>query len=133
MPQTMSSPPISSVTMPQVAMPLDTSAVLRAARSRRGLVLGLGILVLALGAAWFASAQLQPIAESAPDKMTKTRPALDRATLAKLDLSTFQRRGALLVGEITTPAGVRLRLVMDANTRELVGLRVVETEAGTTP
>ena len=123
MPQTMTSPP----------MPLDPTAVFRAARGKRGLALGLGILVLALGAAWFAGAQLQPTPDTAPDKLTKARAGLDRTTLAKLDLSTFQRRGALLVGEVTTTAGVRLRVVMDANTREVVGLRVVETEAGAAP
>ena len=132
MPQTMTSPP----------MQLDPTAVFRAENGKRalapglgkrGLTLGLGILILALGAAWFASSQLQPTPEPARDKQAKARAGLDRATLAKLDLSTFQRRGALLVGEVTTAAGVRLRVVMDANTREVVGLRVLETEAGTTP
>lgn len=132
MPQTMTSPP----------MPLDPTAVFRAANGKRaltpgfgkrGFALGLGILLLALGAAWFAGTQLEPTRDTTQDKPTKARAGLDRATLATLDLSTFQRRGALLVGEVTTAAGVRLRVVMDANTREVVGLRVVETEAGTTP
>lgn len=121
MPQTMTSP----------SMPLDPATVFRAARGKRGLVLGLGIVLLSLGTAWFASSQLQPAPARTPAETAGS--GLDRAALAKLDLSTFQRRGNLLVGQITTPAGVRLRLVMDANTRALVGLRVVETEAGTAP
>jgi hypothetical protein len=120
MPQTMTSPPLH----------LDTASLLRAARGKRGLVLGVGILLAALLGAWYASAQLKPGASPAPEKPGQMRAGLDRATLDTLDLSTFQRRGTLLVGEVTTPAGVRLRLVLDATSRELVGLRVVETEAG---
>jgi hypothetical protein len=126
MPQTMIS---SNMTASPVR--LDPAAVLRAARGKRGLALGLGILMAALGGGWLASTRLQPAPAPAAEKPVQTRAGLDRATLDHLDLSSFQRRGALLVGDVTTPAGVRLRLVMDANTRELVGMRVIETEAGT--
>jgi len=49
-----------------------------------------------------------------------------------VDLSGFQRRGNTLVGEIKTRDGTPMRLVFDARTHALIGMRVLEpsTPAG---
>ena len=43
-----------------------------------------------------------------------------------VDLSGFQRRGNTLVGEIKTRDGTPMRLVFDARTHALIGMRVLE-------
>lgn len=91
------------------------------ARGKRGLSLVLAILAAALIAGWAATLWLAP-APGAPQRTA----GLDRRAIEQLDLSTFQKKGSVLVGETTTPSGARLRLVIDARTHELVGLRVID-------
>ena len=122
MPQTLTTNP--SAIEPR-AMPFDSSVSL--ARSKRGLLLGAGLLCAALGAAWLATGWL---ATPTKPKAGLSTP-LDRAAIARLDLSGFQKKGTLLIGETTTPSGARLRLVLDARTHELVGMRVIEDETPT--
>lgn len=104
-------------------MPLHSSLSL--ARSKRGLLLGVALLGAALGAGWLATSWL--VAPTTKPKASLSTP-LDRAAIARLDLSNFQRKGTLLIGEATAPSGARLRLVLDARTHELVGMRVIEGE-----
>lgn len=106
------------------AMPFDTSLSL--VRGKRGLLLAAALLAVALGAGWAATAWL---ASPASPVVASVGAGLDRSALRNLDLSTFQKRGTLLIGETTAPSGARLRLVLDARTHELVGMRVVETES----
>lgn len=116
MPQTLTTNP--------TVMPFDTSLSL--ARSKRGLLLGAGLLIAALGAGWLATTWLA----TPPAKPQVTAHAgLDRAAIERLDLSGFQKKGTLLIGETIAPNGARLRLVLDARTHELIGMRVVEAEA----
>lgn len=100
---------------------MSLGSPLSLARGKRGLALGLAVVVAALLAGWGATAWL------APTPVAPQRAAvLDRKAIETLDLSTFQKKGTVLVGETTTPAGVRLRLVIDARTHQLVGMRVIE-------
>jgi hypothetical protein len=104
-------------------MPFEAS--LSQVRGKRGLLLAAGLLAAALGAGWAATFWL---ANTATPPQANTSKGFDRTLLNNLDLSTFQKRGTLLIGETTAPSGARLRLVLDARTHELIGMRVVETE-----
>jgi hypothetical protein len=129
--------------MPQTLSPspaeLRLATVAASAPRGRTVLLALGLLLGASGIGYLATSQLQPapakpavpsVSETTSQRSTLEKAGLDKASLAALDVSGFQRRGNFLVGETTTRAGVRLRLVLDARSHDLVGLRVVETEAG---
>lgn len=47
-------------------------------------------------------------------------------------LSGFQRRGNALIGDVCTRSGTMLRLVFDARSHALIGLKIVENQPGGT-
>ncbi len=95
------------------------------ARGKRNLLIGAGIVAAALVAGGLASAW---VAALAVKPGANPGAGLEGTSLEHLDLSRFQQRGNLLVGETTAPSGARLRLVLDARSRQLVGLRVITEE-----
>jgi hypothetical protein len=88
----------------------------------RAWLVAAGVAAGSVGFAVVADSQVRPAGLApAPVPQRETNVATELTSLGG-----FQRRGALLVGEVTTRDGVPLRLVLDARTQALVGFRVLE-------
>lgn len=88
----------------------------------------IGAVGLALGV--MGGFALMALAQSGPPRLIAQRqaPGAELPT-APFDLSGFQRRGNTLVGETVTTGGTRMRLVIDARTHALIGLRKLDSAA----
>ena len=109
-------------------------------KAARRLALGVGILAASLGFALVAASQSRPdliaaglglpaAAPSAPREIgassgTKA-PNEIKTPIGMISLADLQRRGNSLVGEIRTQDGAVTRLVLDARTHALIGMRVI--------
>lgn len=91
----------------------------------RRLVLRAGIVLASFGLVLVAASQSRPdlIASrlGLPGFAVEGKSSVELANLAG-----FQRRGNSLVGEVKTRDGATMRLVFDARTHALIGLRVLD-------
>lgn len=109
-----------------VSPPLaDTAMALRPALRLRWLAPLGGIVLGLIGFAVVADSQVRQ------SMLGPAQPATGEGTLTRelVQNAGFQRRGALLVGELTTRDGTPVRLVLDGRTQALVGFRVLERPA----
>lgn len=94
-------------------------------------VLGAGIVITGCGFALVAASQSQQ--ELAAGRFGLAPKSQEpQATADLTQLNGFQRRGNSLVGEVVTRDGTAMRLVFDARTQTLIGLRVL-SHAPVTP
>jgi len=94
----------------------------------RRVVLRAGIVLASFGLVLVAASQSRP--ELIAARLGLPGFAVEGKTSAELaNLAGFQRRGNSLVGEVKTRDGATMRLVFDARTHTLIGLRVLDTAA----
>ncbi len=139
----MSNPPAMSGTSAasglRHSLPLGQTTIRRIAGRLRlrkgGLTLWLGVLLASFAFVFFAFVfvaashnrpDLPGVRLALSSLASEARPAADRTVAELTTIGGFQRRGTSLVGEVTTRDGAVMRLVFDARTHTLIGLRVVD-------
>lgn len=94
----------------------------------RRLALRVGIVFASFGVVLVAASQNRP--DLIASRLGFPGFAAEGKTSVELaNLAGFQRRGNSLVGEVKTRDGTTMRLVFDARTHTLIGLRVLEASA----
>lgn len=86
--------------------------------------LAAGVVLAGCGFALVAASQSRPELTAGRFGLAP-QPPEPQATADLNQLSGFQRRGNSLVGEVVTRDGTAMRLVFDARTQALIGLRVL--------
>lgn len=125
---------------------------IRMGKQARGIMLGVGILIASLGCALVAASQSRPdpiaarlgvtslgtSSPGAPNPIQSatageaktsdkgTTPTMIKTPVGMINAADLQRRGNSLVGEVKTRNGAVMRLVLDARTHALIGLRVLD-------
>lgn len=98
----------------------------------RRLALRVGIVLASFGVVLVAASQSRP--DLIASRLGLPGFAAEGKTSVELaNLAGFQRRGNSLVGEVKTRDGATMRLVFDARTHALIGLRVLDPAPETAP